>query len=68
MNSYTPKHLRRGGAKKNGSVGPEKKQSFRRVKQESDRFIHQPASNLEGNQQYKIWCEKADRNALRAGK
>lgn len=66
--SYTPKHLRRRGAKRNGTVGPEKKMQFRKTKAVSDRWIHQPASTLEGNKDYQEWCAKADRGALRAGK
>lgn len=66
--SYTPRHLRKGGDRKNGTVGPEKKMQFRKVKAVSDRFIRQPASTLEGNKDYQEWCAKADRGMLRAGK
>lgn len=67
-NSYTPRHLRKGGDRRNGSVGPEKKMQFRKVKAESDKFIHRSASSLEGDNDYLVWCSKADRGSLRAGK
>lgn len=67
-NSYTPRHLRKGGDRKNGTVGPEKKIAFRKAKAYSDKFIHQPAEKLEGDPQYAVWCAKADRGMLRAGK
>jgi len=69
MSNYTPKHLRRGGAARNGSVGIEKKMAFRKVKMMSDKFIHQSASRLEKGdirEHYRLWCDKADRQALRA--
>lgn len=67
--NFTPKHLRRGGAARNGSVGIEKTQAFRRAAQWSKRFIHQSASRLAKADlaaDYEVYCERSRNGSLRA--
>jgi hypothetical protein len=45
---FTPRHMRKKFRKLSGDSGAEKGKAFRRAKQVSDKFIHQPASALEG--------------------
>lgn len=46
---FTPRHMRKKFRRLGGDSGDEKGKAFRRAKATSDKFIHQPASALEGS-------------------
>lgn len=55
--AFTPRHMRKGYTNKSGDSGKDKQRAFKRAAQVSKRFIHQKASQLEGNYQYLQYCE-----------